>query len=463
MTALDRADFGGLLAVAAFVARRVGWDRLLKGVAPPVLRRIFEEWFWQAHGGQAEPPASSGPGAGERAWRTWLLMAGRGFGKTLAGSQWVHARAREHPAARIALVGWSVDEVRKVMIEGPGGLLAAARSGEPVLWNPTQGVVRFASGAEAFVYSAAAPEKLRGPEHDFAWCDELAKWDMAGSGQARGERVWDNLQMGLRRGERPQAIVTTTPRAVALVRRVRTLKGTVETNGRTSDNVHSAEAFRDWALETYGGTRLGRQELDGMLFDEPEGALWPREILEKARVAAAPELKRVVVGVDPPASADGDACGIVVCGLGADPGSGRGQAVAYVLADCTVSGLRPEGWARAVAQAAADWAADRVIAEKNQGGDMVESVLRSVDAALPVKLVSASRGKVARAEPVAARFETGKARLAGRFPELEDELAGLTLGGGYEGPGRSPDRADAMVWAMTELIRPAPEPGVRGL
>jgi phage terminase large subunit-like protein len=473
MTALDRADFGGLLAVAAFVARRVGWDRFLKGVAPPVLRRIFEEWFWQAHGGQAEPAASAG--AGEREWRTWLLMAGRGFGKTLAGAQWVHARAREHPGARIALVGWSVDEVRKVMIEGPGGLLAAARSGEPVLWNPTRGVVRFASGAEAFVYSAAAPEKLRGPEHDFAWCDELAKWDTAGSGQARGERVWDNLQMGLRQGTRPRLIVTTTPRAVALVRRVRALKGTVETNGRTSDNVHSAEAFRDWALETYGGTRLGRQELDGMLFDEPEGALWPREILERARVEMGTvtfphagdrsggglgksncPLRRVVVGVDPPASADGDACGIVVCGLGVD-------GVAYVLADCSVSGLRPEGWARAVAQAAADWGADRVIAEKNQGGDMVESVLRSVDAALPVKLVSASRGKVARAEPVAARFETGKARLAGRFPALEDELAGLTLGGGYEGPGRSPDRADAMVWAMSELIRPAVSPSVRAL
>jgi phage terminase large subunit-like protein len=463
MTALDRADFGGLLAVAAFVARRVGWDRFLKGVAPPVLRRMFEEWFWQAHGGQAEPPGD---------WRTWLLMAGRGFGKTLAGSQWVHARAREGTLAgtcppRIALVGWSVDEVRKVMIEGPGGLLAAARSGEPVLWNPTQGVLRFASGAEAFVYSAAAPEKLRGPEHDFAWCDELAKWE-------RGDRVWDNLQMGLRRGTRPRLIVTTTPRAGALVRRVRGLAGTVETNGRTSDNVHSAEAFRDWAVETYGGTRLGRQELDGMLFEEPEGALWPREILEKARVEMGTvtfphagdgpgeglgksnrPLRRVVVGVDPPASADGDACGIVVCGLGQDE-------VAYVLADCSVSGMRPEGWARAVALAAADWGADRVIAEKNQGGDMVESVLRSVDATLPVKLVSASRGKVARAEPVAARFETKRARLAGRFPELEDELAGLTLGGGYEGPGRSPDRADAMVWAMTELIGPPREPRVRG-
>ncbi len=169
-----------------------------------------------------------------------------------------------------------------------------------------------------------------------------------------------------------------------------------------------------------------------------------RAVLEGARVKSAPYLRRVVVGVDPPASAAGDACGIVVCGWGAD-------GIAYVLADRTVSGLRPEGWARAVVAAAADWQADRVVAENNQGGDMVESVLLGVDAALPLRPVGTNRGKVARAEPVAARFESGQAKLAGHFPELEDELCGLTLGGGYEGPGNSPDRADAMVWAMTEL------------
>jgi phage terminase large subunit-like protein len=300
-------------------------------------------------------------------------------------------------------------------------------------------VVRFHSGAEGFVYSAQAPEKLRGPEHDFAWCDELAKWD-------RGERAWDNLQMGMRRGTRPRLVVTTTPRPTALVRRVRALAGTVETTGRTSDNVHSAEAFRAWAEETYGGTRLGRQELDGALFEDVDGALWTRETMEAARVAAAPALKRIVVGVDPPVTAEGDACGIVVCGLGAD-------GHAYVLADCTVAGKRPEGWARAVAGAAEAWEADRVVAEKNQGGDMVESVMRNVDSGLPVRLVHAGPGKTARAEPVAALFEAGRARLAGRFPDLEDELAGMTQGGGYQGPGRSPDRADAMVWAMTELVR----------
>ena len=437
----DPARFVDLLEQAALVLPDDGWDRFLKGLPPPVQRRIFEEFFhWQAHGGQNPP-------AGEP--RVWFLRAGRGFGKTIAGAHWVHDRARESPDARIALVGGSVDEVRKVMIEGPGGLLANARSLEPASWHPTQGVVRFHSGAQAFVYSAQAPEKLRGPEHDYAWCDELAKWD-------KGERAWDNLQMGMRRGTRPRLVVTTTPRPTALVRRVRALAGTLETTGRTRDNVHSAEAFRDWADETYAGTRLGRQELDGELFEDLEGALWTHEIVEKARVAAPPELSRVVVGVDPPASAGGDACGIVVCALGRDERL-------YVLADCTVAGERPEGWARAVARAAEAWGADRVVAEKNNGGEMVESVLRTVDCAMPVRPVHAGPGKVARAEPVAAWFEAGKARLAGRFPELEDQLTGLTYGGGYAGPGRSPDRADAMVWAMTALMRPRAEPRIRQL
>jgi phage terminase large subunit-like protein len=437
--------FAARLAEAA--ARMSGdeaWDWFLKGLPGPVKRRLYEAWFWQVHGGQGEL---------EGDWRTWLLMAGRGFGKTIAGAQWVWARARETPGARIALVGATREEVGKVMVEGASGLLACAGADDRIEWGPTHGIVRFGNGAEAFAYSGAAPEGLRGPEHHFAWCDELAKWQ-------RGEAAWDNLQMGMRLGERPRLVVTTTPRTCALLRRVRGLSGTVETRGRTADNVHTAAEFRRWAIETYGGTRLGRQELDGMLFEDVAGALWPREAIERARhEGALPAWRRVVVGVDPPVSAEGDACGIVVCGLGEDE-------TAYVLADCSVAGERPEGWARAVARAAEAWDADRVVAEKNQGGDMVESVLRSVEAGLPVRLVSASRGKAARAEPVAARFEAGKAKLAGRFPALEDEMAGLTAGGGYEGAGlasRSPDRADAMVWAMTELGKRRPEPRVRFL
>jgi phage terminase large subunit-like protein len=441
-----REEWMGLLALAgrAAAASEAAWLRFMGKLPEPVQRRLREEWVWQAHGGQREPEACEDGSP----WRVWLLMAGRGFGKTRAGAEWVSARARDAPGAAIALVGASRDEVAKVMIEGPSGLLAVARSDEAPVWWPTRGVVDFSSGARAFVHSAAAAEKLRGAEHHFAWADELAKWPNA-------DAAWDNLLMGLRQGERPRLVATTTPKTVPILARVRAMQGTVETRGRTAENVHTAEDFRLWMAQTYGGTRLGRQELDGVLFADVAGALWTRETLERARCGAPAKMKRVVVGVDPPASAEGDACGIVVCALGEDD-------VCYVLADCTVGGMRPEGWARAVCRAAEAWEADRVVAEKNQGGDMVESVLRAANVALPVRLVSASKGKTVRAEPVAAWFEGGKARLAGRFPELEDELAALTYGGGYQGSGSSPDRADAMVWAMTELHRPRPEPRVRG-
>jgi phage terminase large subunit-like protein len=457
LTACDPGDFRAVLARFAELARRghEPWPWLLTRLSEPLRRAIFEAFdVWRAHGGQKEPPGD---------WRTWLLMAGRGFGKTRAGAEWVSARAREMPGCRIALVAASRDEAVKVMVEGPSGLLAVARADEEMVWWPTKGVVSFASGAEAFVYSAGAPESLRGPEHHFAWCDELAKWK-------RADAAWDNLNMGLRLGERPRALVTTTPRAGAILRRVKAAPGIVESFGRTAENEHLAGGVRDWLEAAYGGTRLGRQELDGVLFDAPAGALFPRAMIEACRVEAFDPsaslrgafardertFRRIVVGVDPPVSADGDACGIVVCALGRDERL-------YVLADASVSGLSPEGWARAVARAAAAWGADRVIAEKNQGGDMVASVLRAVEANLPVKLVSASRGKAARAEPIAARFETGRASFAGRFPELEDELAGLVMGGGYEGPGRSPDRADACVWALTELLATPGQPGIRAL
>ncbi len=454
------ADIRPALARAAQLVRGPeDWLRLLKRLKPPEQRALYHMWSWRAHLGQLPPDYFADQGedeggneAGAR-WRIWLMMAGRGFGKTYAGAQWVLGKARDVPGARIALVGGSFDEVAKVMIEGPSGLLALARPDQGAEWVPTLGTLRFANGAEAFVYSAAAGEKLRGPEHHFAWADELAKW-------ARADACWDNLMMGLRLGARPQCLVTTTPRGVPVMRRLAKDARVARTGGATADNPHAEAAFVGWAEETYGGTRLGRQELEGVLFEDVEAALFAREVLERARERApvpAEWMKRIVVGVDPPASAEGDACGIVVCGLGADD-------VAYVLADCTVSGMRPEGWARAVARAAEAWAADRVVAEKNQGGDMVESVLAGADRSMPVKLVSASRGKTARAEPVAARFETGKAKLAGAFPELEDELAGLKAGGDYEGPSGSPDRADAMVWAMAELTKaPRPEPRVRRL
>jgi len=404
-------------------------------------RALFEKWPAWAHEGQLPP---DGP------WRTWLMMAGRGFGKTRAGAEWVSEATRVDGSLRIALVAATIAEVERVMVRGASGLMTVARHDEDLIWYPARGLVEFASGARAFAYSGANPEGLRGPEHHLAWCDELAKW-------AHPQATWDNLMLGLRLGANARALVTTTPRPVALLRALAADSDVVKTGGRTADNPHLPKDFRAAVAARYGGTRLGRQELDGVLIDDVEGALWTRERIEACRAQAPEALARVVVGVDPPASATGDACGIVACGMGAD-------GIGYVLGDHSEKGLSPEGWAQAVVRAAETWEADRVIVETNQGGDMVESVLRSVDSALPVRAVKARFGKGKRAEPVSALFARGKARFVGAFPELEDELCGLTREG-YEGPGRSPDRADAMVWAMTELLlgRAQAEPRVRGV
>ena len=421
--------------------------RLLESMPPPAVRALLDEWWWQARGGQVEPPACEDG----QPWRIWALIAARGFGKTRAGAEWVSQRAREHPDARIALVAQSMDEAARVMIEGDSGILAIARCDERPRWIPTRGVLEFPSGALGFVYGGERPERLRGPQHHFAWCDELAKWRRAGA-------TWDNLMMGLRLGTAPRTIVTTTPAPVPALKRILfQLPRVVRTHGRTADNPDSAEDFRTAMSEIYTGTRLGRQELEGELLDDLPGALWTRDMIESARVPM-PErafFVRVVIGVDPPVKADGDSCGIVLCGLGRD-------GFAYVLADLTVAGERPEGWARRVAAAAEAWQAQKVVAEKNQGGDMVESVLRAADSRLPVKLVGAVPGKAARAEPVALRFETGRAKLAGAFPQLEDEMCALTYSG-FEGESNSPDRADAMVWAMSELFEKRAEPRIRML
>jgi len=438
---------------------------VLAGLSEAERRALDEYWPAWAHEGQE-------PSDGD--WRVWVLLGGRGFGKTRAGAEWVSGFARDNPGASIALVGATADEARRVMVEGArSGLLAVARANEreAMLWEPSRRRLVFASGAEAFLYSGSNPESLRGPEHHIAWCDELAKWRHAGA-------AWDNLQLGLRLGETPRALVTTTPRAVAALKSI--LNGAERSGGGMRDNPHLAEAVVAAAEAEHKGTRFGRQELDGELIEEAEGALWPRELIEETRVDMGTvtfaqgedrsddglgksnfprhcPLRRVVVGVDPPASAEGDTCGIVVAGLGED-------GIHYVLADLSVAGLSPEGWARKVAAAAETWRADRVVAEKNNGGAMVGTVLKSADIFLPLRLVHAAEGKVARAEPVAVLFESGRAKFAGRFPALEDELAGLTYGGGYEGPGRSPDRADAMVWALTELMeRPRHGPRIRRL
>lgn len=407
-----------------------GWREVFDGIEESERAALLRHWPLWARPAQL-PPAGS--------WRVWLILAGRGFGKTRSGAEWVRMLAERQPGARIALVGASHAEARAVMVEGESGLLAVCGPDAGVEWEPSLRRLRWPGGARAFLYSAAEPEALRGAQHHAAWADEIAKWPY-------GEETWSNLEMGLRLGTAPRIVATTTPRPVPLLRRLLGARGVAVTRGRTEDNrAWLPDAFLEAMRDTYGGTRLGRQELDGELIEEAAGALWPRALIEACRVRAVPAVERVVVAVDPPAGIGGDACGIVVAALGAD---GKG----YVLADATLSGAGPEGWARAVARAAEAHGADKVVAEANNGGAMVESVLRAAEASLPLRLVHASRGKAARAEPVAALYAAGRVFHAGAFPDLEDQMAGLIAGGGYEGPGRSPDRADALVWALTELM-----------
>jgi phage terminase large subunit-like protein len=406
--------------------------RVVRGMGDQALRWFREDWPSWAHDGQEAPVGDE--------WRVWVMLAGRGFGKTRAGAEWVLGLARAQPDASFALVAASADEARRVMVEGPSGLIASAppRERAAMRWEPSRKRLRFASGAEAFLYSGAHADGLRGPQHHFAWCDELAKWRQA-------QEAWDNLMLGLRLGRRPRALVTTTPRSIGLLKALIKDEETAKSEGATRANPHLPDAFVASMERQHGGTRFGRQELEGELIEDLEGALWSRELIEACReVPLARTLRRVVVGVDPPASAEGT-CGVVACAVG--PGE-----VAYVLADESRAGLSPEGWARLVAETAQKWSAHRVVAEANNGGRMVESVLRGAGRTLPLTLVHASDGKSARAEPVAALFESKQAKLAGRFPALEDQLCGLIVKGGYEGPGRSPDRADAMVWALTELM-----------
>lgn len=421
-------------------------ERFFRALAKARLGGLIEEWGFWGRKNQLPPEGED--------WRIWLMMAGRGFGKTRAGAEWVRGLAQADGRVRIALVAATMAEGRGVMIEGESGLLGIAPPGARPNYEPSLRRLTWPGGAQAFLYSAAEPEALRGPQHHFAWCDEIAKWP-------HGTETWDNLEMGLRLGDRPRIMATTTPRPVALVRRLIAASGVAITGGATGDNVaHLPAAYLAAMRESYGDTRIGRQELGGELIEEMEGALWSRSLIERCRARAVAGTRRVVIGVDPPAgaSAGSDACGIVAVALGQD-------GAAYVIEDATAQGLSPEGWARIVAGAAERNGADRVIAEANNGGEMVRSVLRAAAAGMAVKLVHAAHGKVARAEPVAALYEAGRAFHVGAFPALEDEMAGLRMGGDYAGPGRSPDRADALVWAMTELMlgREVVEPGLRML
>ena len=394
-------------------------------------KRAFPNW---SHDGQDAPDGD---------WKTWVIMAGRGFGKTRAGAEWMAHQARLHGDLRIALVAATLDEARRIMVEGNSGLLEVAGDGIAE-WAPSRRLLRFASGAEATLFSGASPDSLRGPEHHVAWCDELAKWEKALD-------TWNMLQLGLRLGDYPRVVVTTTPQTGAVLGQIMNQKRCITTRGSTHANAHTSKAYKETIDELYAGTRLGRQEIDGELLP-PAGALWSVKLIERCRLSSPSpegeglgEFARTLIAVDPP-SGDGT-CGIIACA--------RNRAGhVYVLADHSVTGRSPEGWARAVSSAAAAHGTREVLAESNQGGLMVKSVLLTADAGLHVTLASAHKGKSERADPVAHLFEAGKAWFAGRFPDLEAQLLGMVAGGGYNGPGHSPDRADAMVWGLSTLSVP---------
>jgi phage terminase large subunit-like protein len=410
------------------------------------LQAMCGHWEFLARANQLPPEVTE---AG-LPWRVWLIMAGRGFGKTRCGAEWISAQAVENPTARLALVAATLHEGRSVMIEGESGLLNCAAPDFKPIWEVSKRRIMWPNGAQAFLYSAEEPDSLRGSQHHGAWCDELAKWPNA-------NEVWMNLMMGLRLGETPKTVVTTTPRAMTQLRQIIADKYTAITRGATQENANNLpDGFMAMITDAWGGTRLGRQELNGELIEDVPGALWTRDSVEKHRVRTAPELSRIIIGVDPAVSAGAaaDACGIIVAGC-----DKAGHF--YIIEDATMQGASPLVWASAVIAAYARHQADRIIAEANNGGALVSAVLHQVEPNAPVELVHASRGKIVRAEPIALLYEQGKVHHVGAFPDLEDQLCGFISGGSYEGPGKSPDRADALVWALTALAKPQVEPKLR--
>ncbi|MFD1156784.1 DNA-packaging protein [Roseovarius aestuarii] len=375
----------------------------------------------------------------EGSWRSWIIMGGRGAGKTRAGAEWVRTQMEgarpldPGPCRRMALVGETIDQVREVMIFGESGILACSPPDRRPEWQ---------------AFSAHDPEGLRGPQFDSAWVDELAKW-------RKSRETWDMLQFALRLGDDPRVCITTTPRNVGVLKELLDSPTTVVTSAPTEANrAFLAESFLDEVRARYSGTRLGRQELDGIMMEEAEGALWTSNLIEKIQIDEMPEVDRVVVAVDPPVTgkSSSDECGIVV--VGACTQGPVQDWRAYVLADCSIGAASPNTWANAAINAMVEYGADRLVAEVNQGGDLVSSVIRQVDPMVPIKAVHASRGKVARAEPVAALYEQGRISHLKGLGELEDQMCAMTAQG-FEGKG-SPDRVDALVWALTELmIEPA--------
>lgn len=415
-------------------------DALFGALSNDDCEELLYDWQFWARPGQLAPAGN---------WLCWLVLAGRGFGKTRMGAEWVKEKASlvaglgaglggagKKNAVRIALVAHTFADGRDVMIEGDSGILAQSPPHNRPKWEPSRRKLTWPNGSTATLYSSEEPDQLRGPQHHFAWVDELAKW-------REGEDNWSNLMMGLRLGAKPQVMITTTPRPTALINKMVADDRTVVTRGSTFDNhANLSPAFLDHMHRLYSGTRLGRQELYGEVLNDVPGALWTLAALDKTRVRKHPTLTRVVVAVDPPVThgPKADSCGIVVAGRDA-----KGHY--YVLADKTIQGLSPNGWA-AKALATYDMhKADRLVAEVNNGGDLVETIVRQLDPTVSYRAVRATRGKIARAEPIAALYEQGLVHHVGGFKKLEDQMSHYT-----GDPGQSsPDRLDALVWALTDL------------
>ena len=409
---------------------------ILKQLGPKKAEELRHDWGFWARPEQLEPAGN---------WNTWVALAGRGWGKTRAGAEWVRHRIRSGDKI-VHCVAPTKGDVRRVMVEGDSGLLNVCWSGDTTyrgkhigfpVWSPTNNSLTWENGAKAVFFTAEDPERLRGPQAYSAWCDELCAWRNA-------QDTWDMMMFGLRLGKHPKVFVTTTPKTTKLIRTILDDEKTVVSKGSTYDNASNlADTFLDAVRKTYEGTRLGRQELYAEILDEASGALWNRTLLAKCEIEKdeVPNLSRIVVSIDPAitSNAESDMTGIVVAGVDQ-------EGIAYVLEDHT-GRYTPQQWAAKAVELYHDHMADRVVAERNQGGDMVRHTLHTEDENLPVKLVHASRGKMARAEPVSALYEQNKVKHVRGLNDLEDQMVQWEPLGSIG----SPDRLDALVWALTDL------------
>jgi phage terminase large subunit-like protein len=410
------------------------------------IETLYHHWPFWARSNQSAPPGN---------WFCWLVLAGRGFGKTRMGVEWIKGLvegkspliAADGAPRRIALIAQTHSDGREVMIDGESGFLGNCKNHFRPKFEASRRRLLWPNGVVAYLYSADEPDQLRGPQHYLAWGDELAKWKY-------GEACWSNLMFGLRLGDNPRVAITTTPRPIPLLATIMEAPNTIITRGSTFENsAHLSPGFIRQVKKLYEGTRLGRQELLGEILEDVPGALWTRELLDKNRLKKHGPLERIVVAVDPPVSVGpgADACGIIIAARGADDAY-------YVIGDYTVQGETPNGWAKRALCAYGHFEADRMVAEVNNGGDLVESVLRQLAPQLSYRAVRASRGKIARAEPIAALYERGLVHHVGSFSELEDELCHYT----GENSEKSPDRLDALVWALSDLaLGPKMDPRIR--